>query len=63
MHVNGTATHHRPGSTVTGSQGAVGSKSRQLIASGGGAGGMVAIYNDAGTTDILLDIAGYFYPV
>jgi len=34
-----------------------------FIASGGGAAGQVAIYNDAGTTDILLDIAGYFYPV
>ena len=34
-----------------------------FIASGGASAGLLAIYNDAGTADVLLDITGYFYPV
>jgi hypothetical protein len=29
----------------------------------GGTGGQLAIYNDAGAADVLVDVTGYFYPV
>jgi hypothetical protein len=33
------------------------------LAAGGGAPGQLALYNDAGSTDVLIDVTGYFYPV
>ena len=34
-----------------------------FMPSGGPTAGQVAIYNDAGAADLLLDVTGYFYPV
>ena len=33
------------------------------VLSGGGTAGQLAIYNDAGSVDVLVDVTGYFYPV
>ena len=34
-----------------------------LVMGAGGTAGQLAFYNDAGSTDVLFDVAGYFYPV
>jgi hypothetical protein len=34
-----------------------------FIASGGASPGSIAIYNDAGVTDVIIDVTGYFYRI